>query len=44
MKQMPLNILGTELEECNRDPLTGFYRTGFCETGSEDHGPTGIGI
>ena len=38
VKQMPLNVLGTELVECSRDPLTGFYRTGCCETGPEDHG------
>ena len=38
MRQLPLNVLGTELEECSRDPLTGFYRTGCCETGAEDHG------
>ena len=38
MRQMPLNVLGTELEECSLDPLTGFYRTGCCETGSEDMG------
>jgi uncharacterized protein (DUF2237 family) len=38
MKQMPLNVLGTEMVECSRDPLTGFYRTGCCETGPEDLG------
>ena len=38
MSQLPLNVLGTELEECSLDPLTGFYRTGCCETGREDHG------
>ncbi len=38
MQQMPLNVLGTEMTGCSRDPLTGFYRTGACETGSEDHG------
>ncbi len=38
MRQMPLNVLGTELEECSLDPITGFYRTGCCETGSEDMG------
>ena len=38
MRQLPLNVLGTELEECSLDPLTGFYRTGCCETGSEDYG------
>ena len=35
---MPMNVLGTELQECSRDPLTGFYRTGNCETGPDDHG------
>ncbi len=38
MRQLPLNVLGTQLEECSRDPITGFYRTGCCETGPEDHG------
>lgn len=32
------NVLGTVLKECSRDPLTGFYRTGCCETGSQDSG------
>ena len=35
---MPLNVLGTEMVECSRDPLTGFYRTGCCETGTQDYG------
>jgi len=35
---MPKNVLGTELEDCSHDPLTGFYRTGCCETGAEDVG------
>jgi len=26
------------MEGCSRDPLTGFYRTGCCETCPEDHG------
>ncbi len=26
------NILGTELEVCSRSPLTGYTRTGYCET------------
>jgi len=38
MSNLPMNVLGTELEECSVDPVTGFYRTGSCETGSEDHG------
>ncbi len=33
-----LNVLGTELEECGTDPLTGFYRDGWCQTGPQDLG------
>jgi len=32
------NILGTELQSCCMDPLTGFYRTGFCQVGPDDFG------
>jgi len=32
------NVLGTDLQECSREPLTGFYRSGCCETGSDDVG------
>lgn len=32
------NVLGGPLEECGRDPLTGFFRDGCCRTGSEDPG------
>ncbi len=32
------NVLGGPLQECGRDPLTGFYRDGCCETGPDDHG------
>ena len=32
------NVLGNELEPCGTDPLTGFYRSGGCETGPEDRG------
>jgi hypothetical protein len=35
---MPQNVLGGELQPCNLDPLTGFYRDGCCNTGSEDVG------
>lgn len=38
MSPLPLNVLGTEIKECSRDPLTGFYRTGSCITGSDDFG------
>ena len=34
----PSNVLGGELEVCCTDPMTGFYRTGMCTTGPEDHG------
>jgi uncharacterized protein (DUF2237 family) len=33
-----LNVLGSELEPCSSDPLTGFYRDGCCRTGAEDAG------
>ncbi len=32
------NVLGRPLQDCSTDPLTGFYRTGCCETGPEDRG------
>ena len=34
----PTNVLGGKLECCCRDPLTGFYRDGYCRTGPGDHG------
>jgi uncharacterized protein (DUF2237 family) len=34
----PRNVLGTRLESCCTDPMTGFYRTGSCDTGPEDLG------
>lgn len=32
------NVLGGPLEMCGIDPLTGFYRDGWCRTGVEDVG------
>ena len=32
------NILGTNLEVCSLNPITGFTRSGCCETGPEDRG------
>ena len=32
------NVLGSDLEPCGTDPLTGFYRDGCCSTGPEDLG------
>ncbi len=38
MKSSPTNVLGTPLECCCREPMTGFYRDGYCRTGPGDHG------
>jgi uncharacterized protein (DUF2237 family) len=32
------NVLGDELATCCTSPMTGFYRTGTCETGPQDAG------
>lgn len=32
------NVLGTDLQDCSHDPLTGFYRDGCCNTGAGDLG------
>ena len=32
------NVLGTELESCNCDPMTGWYRDGSCKTDPTDIG------
>ena len=34
----PKNVLGGVLESCCTDPMTGFYRDGFCKTGPDDTG------
>lgn len=34
----PQNVLGGELRSCCTDPMTGFYRDGYCRTGADDHG------
>jgi uncharacterized protein (DUF2237 family) len=36
------NVLGTPLELCGDDPVTGFTREGDCKTGPEDVGVHGI--
>jgi uncharacterized protein len=33
-----LNVLGTELQACSFDPLTGFFRDGCCRTDENDQG------
>ena len=35
---LPKNVLGGPLRACCTEPITGFYRTGFCEIGPEDIG------
>jgi hypothetical protein len=35
---MARNVVGTDLEPCSTDPLTGFYRDGDCRTGADDRG------
>lgn len=35
---MVKNVLGTVLQTCCTNPLTGFYRDGKCNTGPEDVG------
>jgi len=32
------NVLGTALETCSTDPMTGWFRDGCCETQSADRG------
>ena len=32
------NILGTELVSCSFDPLTGYFRNGYCQTDERDRG------
>lgn len=33
-----LNVLGTLLELCCNNPMTGYWRDGICRTASEDYG------
>lgn len=32
------NLLGRPLESCSTEPMTGFFRTGCCETSDDDRG------
>lgn len=38
MPQPQRNVLGQLLVPCSMNPVTGFFRTGCCETGPEDEG------
>lgn len=35
---MASNVLGSELITCSSDPVTGFFRTGTCDTCADDAG------
>lgn len=35
---MAKNVLGTDLEDCSCDPMTGFFRDGKCNTCGDDAG------
>ena len=35
---MANNVLGTSLLTCSNNPLTGFFRNGFCDTCADDQG------
>ncbi|MHA6346156.1 DUF2237 family protein [Roseivivax sp. CAU 1761] len=37
-KDAEINVLGGPLEPCSRDPLTGFFRDGHCNTCAADAG------
>jgi uncharacterized protein len=34
----PRNVLGTPLQACSFDPLTGYFRDGCCNTAAQDTG------
>ncbi len=34
----PKNVLGGDLIPCGKDPVTGFFRNGYCDTCDEDLG------
>ena len=38
MSETQKNVLGTDLEVCGTDPVTGFFRDGCCNTGAGDVG------
>ena len=38
MSDIQKNVLGEDLEECSKDPLTGWFRDGCCNTDENDHG------
>ena len=39
-----INVLGTVLQPCSSDPLTGYYRTGCCENRGDDPNEMGANL
>jgi len=37
-KDPSFNVLGSTLQTCSVDPMTGFFRNGACDTCAEDNG------
>lgn len=37
-KDASINVLGSDLEVCGTDPVTGFFRDGHCNTCAADQG------
>ncbi len=37
-KDPSFNVLGSTLQSCSTDPMTGFFRNGACDTCTEDAG------
>ena len=37
-KEMVVNIFGDEIEACCYNPMTGYFRDGFCNTDEHDYG------
>jgi hypothetical protein len=38
LRTRALNVLGTPLENCSCNPMTGYLRDGFCKTTADDFG------
>jgi uncharacterized protein (DUF2237 family) len=38
LMEMQKNVLGSDLQDCSTNPMTGFYRDGCCNTGLGDTG------
>ena len=38
MQEPSVNVLGGKLDTCSTQPMTGYFRTGCCDTGPSDTG------